>query len=450
MTYENFRDLLFARAKAAGFSDYELYYNAGTSFSVRVFKGEIDEYKNTESVGINFRGTIDGKMGYAYSERMDESVIEPLLKNAASNARIIEEEEQEKLYPGDKEYPKMDSQYNPKLDETSAAEKIAWALEMEKYAAGLDPRIKMINHCGIGNGESIMRIANSHGLDLSHRSNMASAALVALVEDVDGKVKNGYDYWNGRDFAEYDLQKIGRKAVDEALSYLGASSLESGAYPVILNNRMACDLFGTFAGIFNAESAQKGFSLLGKSKIGETIAAPHITLRDDAYYPGSLGGIPFDSEGVATQQKALIENGVLVNMLYNTKSAAKDGVKSTGNGFGRPLGTGRTHFYLVPGQTSYDELLKKAGRAVLVTSMGGLHSGTNTVSGDFSVSAEGFLVEDGSIVRPLEQITVAGNFYQVLKNIDVVGSDLRFPHPGGSGGTGMPSLLVHGLAISGL
>jgi PmbA protein len=99
---------------------------------------------------------------------------------------------------------------------------------------------------------------------------------------------------------------------------------------------------------------------------------------------------------------------------------------------------------------SYDDLLGKVDKGILITSMGGLHSGTNTVSGDFSVSAEGFLIENGKISRPLEQITVAGNFYQLLKGIEIVGSDLLFPSQGGAGGVGMPSLLVNGLTISGL
>ncbi|MCL2286171.1 MAG: TldD/PmbA family protein, partial [Firmicutes bacterium] len=161
----------------------------------------------------------------------------------------------------------------------------------------------------------------------------------------------------------------------------------------------------------------------------------------------------FDAEGVATQNKAIIENGVLKTLLYNTKSAEKDGVKSTGNaskaGFGGAIGTGTTNYYLVPGEKSYDELVQGLEKGVIITEMAGLHSGVNAVSGDFSVSAEGYFVENGKIVKPVEQITVAGNFYELLKNIETVGSDLRF-HSLGSGGIGMPSVLVNGLSIAGL
>ena len=451
MTFADFKKELFAQAQAKGFTDYEALFLGSEGFSVRVLNGEITEYKSTASQGVGFRGTYNGKMGYAASEKMDESVIGPMLDNAAANAGIIEEEAVEKLYPGDDSYPEVCA-YNPALNNTTAADKIKWATEMEAYAKSLDPRVKMADYCTIGNQESEMALANSYGLDLSQKSNMASALMIARVEE-DGKTKSAYEYWNGRDFADFDYKILAKKAVDTAISYLGAESIESGAYPVVFDNNNAKDLFSVFSSIFMAENAQKGFSLLNKDKIGETIAAPHITLRDDGVCDLSLGSMAFDAEGVATQQKAVIENGVLKTLLYNLKSAEKDGVKSTGNaskaGLGGAIATSCTNFYLVPSQTSFDQLISGVDKGVVVTDMAGLHSGVNPVSGDFSVSADGFLIENGKISKPVEQITVAGNFYEVLKNIQAVGSDLRF-HSSGQGGMGMPSILVDGLRVSGL
>ena len=451
MTFADFKQELFAQAKAMGFTDYEVLFLGSSGFSVRVLDGEITEYKNTASQGVGFRGTFGGKMGYASSEKMDASVIEPMLRNAAANAEIIEDETVEKLYPGGDTYPEVCA-YNPALNDVTAADKIAWTMDMEAYAKSLDPRVKMADYCTIGNQENEMAMANSYGLDLSQKSNVASAFMIARVEE-DGKTKSAYEYWTGRDFAELDYKAIAKKAVDTAISYLGAESMESGAYPVIFDNNNAKDLFSVFSGIFMAENAQKGFSLLSKEKVGETIAAPHITLRDDGVCDLSLGSMAFDAEGVATQQKAIIENGVLKTLLYNLKSAEKDGVKSTGNaskaGLGGAIATSCTNFYLVPSDTPFDELVGRVEKGVVITEMAGLHSGVNPVSGDFSISADGYLVEDGKIARPVEQITVAGNFYEVLKNIQAVGSDLRF-HSSGHGGIGMPSILVDGLTVSGL
>jgi len=389
-------------------------------------------------------------MGYAYSEQMTEEIITPLLNNAAANAGIIEEEAVEKLYPGDPSYPEVNS-YNPALNDVDAGQKIAYAIEMEKYAHSLDARVKLVDYCSVITMESHMAIANSHGLDLSQQRNMAAAYLMARVEE-NGITKSGYEIWMGRDFADFDYKKLADKAVKKALSYLGASSVESGDMPVVFDNNNTKDLFQVFAGVFMAESGQKGFSLLNKDKLGETIAAPHITLRDDGVHPDSLGSMAFDAEGVATQQKAVIENGVFKTLLYNLKSAEKDGVKSTGNaskaGFGGAITTSYNNFYLQPSATSFDEIIAPIERGVLITEMAGLHSGANPVSGDFSFSADGFLIENGKVTRPIEQITVAGNFYEVLKNIEAVGNDLRF-HSMGQGGLGMPSVRVAGLRVSG-
>ncbi|MCL1787642.1 MAG: TldD/PmbA family protein [Defluviitaleaceae bacterium] len=450
MTFEAFRDELFAQAKAKGFADYELYYTAGDSFSVRVYQGEIAEYKNTATEGAGFRGTFGGKMGYAYTENLDSEIIPKLLENAAANAGIIEDEEVEKLYHGDDKYPDVVS-YDPALNTVDTAQKIQWALDLEKYVLSLDPRVKMADYCTVSTGEGHMAMANSYGLNLSKKYNMGNAYVIARVEE-NGQNKSGYEYWAGRDFADFDYKKLAEKAVKEALASLGATSIPSGQYPVILDQNTTKDILGVFTSVFMAENCQKGFSLLNKSRLGETIAAPHITLRDDGVTDLSLGSMAFDAEGVATQNKAVIENGVLKTLLYNTKSAEKDGVKSTGNaskgGFGGAIGTSVTNFYLVPGTKSYDDLVAGLDKGVVITDMAGLHSGVNPVSGDFSVSADGYYVENGKIVKPVEQITVAGNFYDLLKNIETVGADLRF-HSGGSGGIGAPSILVNGLSVAG-
>ena len=451
MDYESFKEKLFARAGEYGFTDCELYYSASKNFSVRVFGGEINEYENTESIGASFRGTYGGRVGYAFTEKLDESVIEGLVVNAAGNAAIIEEEEIEKLFEGCEAYPEVKN-YNDVLEKYSAAEKIETATAMEKYAFSLDGRIVSVDYCGVETGEDEVRISNSYGLDLHDRSNFAAAyVLPRAVED--GVTKTGFELWHGNDLAEFSYEAAARTAVGRALSSLGAKSAESGDYKIVFENRSAVYLLACFSSVFFAENAQKGFSLL-KGKTGETIANETVTLRDDGVCGKSFKSPPFDSEGVATQNKAVIENGVLKTLLYNLKSAAKDGAESTGNGFkpnyGGTVATSCTNFYLAPSETPFDKMLEEAGSGILITDLAGLHSGSNTVSGDFSFSADGFMIENGKKGRPVEQITVAGNFFELLKNIVIVASDLKFSPPGNSGSFGTPSFLVSGLRVSGL
>jgi len=451
MIYNDFKVELFAQAKAFGFSDWEVYYSADTSFNVKIFGGEIAEYKNTDSTGLSFRGTYKGRVGYAYTEKLDAAIIPGMIKNAADNARVIEEEEIEKLYPGDKEYPTVES-YNPALEAVSSKEIIDMALALEKYAYGLDSRVKSVDYCSLGTQESLVSIANSYGLDLSTHSNFAFGFLMARVED-DGEPKTAHEIWHGNDFSKFSYSKLAETAVNRALSYLNAQSMKSASYPVIFDNRTACNLFEAFSSVFFAENAQKGFSML-KGREGDAIAAPLITLRDDGVCEESFGSTAFDSEGAATKQKAIIENGVLKTLLYNTKSATKDGKTTTGNGF-RPgfkasIGTACTNFYVMPSDTSLEKMQSGIKQGVLLTELAGLHSGLNTVSGEFSVSASGFLIENGKVTKPVEQITVAGNFYNLLKDIECVGDDLLFDIPSASGTFGMPSVLVKSLPISGL
>ena len=444
-------EAIFAEAKKHGFSDCEVYYSESNSFAVKIFGGEIAEYKNADCAGLSFRGTKN-RMGYAFTEKLDDTVIPGLIKNAADNAGVIEEKEIEKLYAGDDVYPKVDS-YNPALNDLSAKEKIDLALAMEKCAYGQDSRVKSVDYCQLGTSEGMVSIANSYGMDLSNRSNMAYAYLVARVEE-NGITKTGMEIWYGNDWGSFSYEAVAKAAVCRAISYLNAQSVESASYPVIFDNRTACSLMAAFSSVFFAENAQKGFSMLA-DKEGEVIAAPNITLRDDGVSEYvTFGSSPFDSEGVAVKKKAVISDGVLKTLLYNTKSAGKAGKAGTGNGFKASfrsaISTACTNFYIVPSDITPQKMRADIKKGILITEMAGLHAGINPVSGDFSISSEGFLIEDGQITRPVEQITVAGNFYNLLKDISCVASDLRFEVPTSGGTFGMPSILVRELPVSGL
>jgi PmbA protein len=373
------------------------------------------------------------------------------VENAAGNAGIIEEIEIEKLFPGDKNYLKADN-YNAALEKYTAAEKIDLAMKLEKHTLSLDKRVVSVDYCVIGTQENIKRISNSYGMELNDRSNMAFSYVQARVEE-NGVTKNAFDVWHGNDLADFSYEETAKNAVEKAVSYLTAKSTESGEYPIIFDNKRAIEVMECFSGIFFAENVQKGFSLL-KDKCGTEIASEIVTLRDDGNCDKCYYNPSFDSEGVATKNKTVIENGVLKTLLYNLKSAEKDGAESTGNGFKPGLrssvGTSPTNFYFQPSDVSFDKLLEQAGDGILITELAGLHSGANIISGDFSFSADGYMIENGKIGRPVEQITVAGNFYSMLKNITAIGNDLRFGPPGAGGALGMPSFSVGGLRVSGL
>ena len=167
-------------------------------------------------------------------------------------------------------------------------------------------------------------------------------------------------------------------------------------------------------------------------------------------YEDALTKVPFDDEGVLTTEKAIIDKGVFATALYNLKSANKAGTASTGNGFksGSTIGVSPTNLLVVPGEKTFDELCAEAGEGIIITDLSGLHAGVNAISGDFSLLCEGYLIENGKKGRPVEQITAAGNFYEIIKNITAVGSDI-INIPAGMGEFFTPSVLVSEVNISG-
>ncbi len=436
---------IIAEALQAGFTDCEVFYLGGESFEVLLMEGEVSNYENSSEGGISFRGTYAGRTGYAFSERLEEESIPFFIASAKENALLMPPEEQEELFAGE-EYPPFVGYY-PELEQVCVEKRIQLAKRMEEAALNGAESIASLDYCVLGIVKKEVSIINSLGLDVSYTKNFASGYVSAIARRGE-ETKKGSAFWKGTDWALFHPEETGRKAARRGAALLGASSVKSGSYAAVLDARAMTALLTSFSGIFFGENVQKGFSLL-KDRLGEQIAAPCVTLRDDALLAGGYASVPFDSEGVAGKNKTILEKGSLKTLLYNRKSAKKDGVASTGNGFKTgltaPVKTACTNFYIQKGGKPLSGLFAEMKNGLYITDFMGLHAGTNAVSGEFSLSAEGFLVEGGKIVRSVEQITIAGNFYTLLKDILVVGEDLYF----GAGGKGTPSVLVKTLAVAG-
>ena len=446
MERKAFLEKVLAYGKQAGFAECEVYYRGDKAFEVLILEGEVGHYENSREEGLAFRGNINGRTGYAYTERLTEDAIAYLVETAKENAALLSPEDCEELYEGEESYPALES-VNTALEELQVEEKIKAAMRMETAALAGAEEIASLDCCVLGTTLAEVAIKNTKGLDVSFAKNFATAYVSAIAKKGD-ETKTGSYFWKARDWNDFNPEMTGRRAARRAAAHLGAVSVPSGRYDIIFDGRAMISLLGAFAGIFFAENAQKGFSLL-QGKTGERIASDKVTLRDDALLRDGYGTYPFDSEGVSGKNKAVIENGVLKTLLYNRKTAKKDGVAATGNGFKMgltgPVKTAVTNFYLAKGTLSQEALRKQMGDGLLITGLMGLHAGTNAVSGDFSLSAEGFRIENGKIGQPVEQITVAGNFYQLLAEVEEIADDLYF----GSVGIGSPSVLVHGLTVAG-
>ena len=444
MDFNAFKAAVIAKCEALGITEYELYYQAAESTSISAFQHEINQFTSSIEGGVCFRCIVNGKMGYSSTEELSEAQAAAVVERAADNASVLEAEEPVFLGEGGKTYAQLPEEDNT-LPATDALIAKVLATQEQLYAA--NPAV--IDGCetnGISE-RSETAIFNSKGLDLHSESVMTGLVLVALVTD--GKeMANDYMVKLGK-LDNMDTEALTKEVAENALRKLGGDVAPTGAYPVVFDPHAMSSLLGTFSSIFSSESAQKGLSKLG-DKEGAEIAASCVTLMDDPFCDLSPRKKTFDAEGSPTYTKKVIENGTLNTLLYNLKTAAVAGKETTGNAskasYNASVGVRPCTMYIAPSETTEEEMLKAAGNGVYINSLGGLHAGADPISGDFSLQSAGFLIENGVKTTAVKSFTVAGNFYDLLKNVRAVASNLELP---GMGAFGSPSVLVDGLSIAG-
>ncbi len=435
-------DKLFEVASSKGIEDLQIYFIDSNEFEVGVFKSELENYTIANTQKLSVKGIYKGKMGTVTTEVLTDDVIDFLVDSVIASAIAIESEDEVFIYEGDKEYKKIEGIYNESLNNVTAKQKIADTYKLEELIKSKDERIKMVQ-VFYGDGSNHVKIRNSKGLNLEKLVNdgMIGAQVVAN----DGKdQRSAFEYTRSNDYADFNLEELATLAAKKAVALLGATPCESGEYEILLTKEASSSLLAPHVSMFSAESVQKNVSLL-KGKVNEVVGSTKISIVDDPFMKKSVRSGSFDDEGVATTYKELVKDGVLTGFMHNLKTAKKDDIKSTGNGFiGR--GIAPTNLYIKPGEFKYEDAVKSMKKGIIITDLAGTHSGANPISGDFSLQASGFLVENGKIIRPVALITVAGNYLDLLKDVTQVCDDLKFNF----GYIGSPSLLIKSLMVSGL
>lgn len=458
MDFNTFKQAVIAKADALGLTEYELYYQAEESTSVSAFKHEISQFTGSQEGGVCFRCIVNGRMGYASTEELSETQAASIVERAMDNARVLESDEPVFLGEGGKTYePLHIDAYE--LPTTEALIQKVLETQEKNYAA--DPAV--IDGCSAQGFAQSNRIAiyNSKGLDLEYQNNSAGLMAGSVVSD--GKeMANSFEIKVGA-LDTIDNDALTQKAAESALSKLGGEAAPTGSYPVVFSPEAMASLLSTFSVIFSSERAQKGLSQLADQE-GQPIAAEIVTLVDDPFYKDNPMPINFDAEGMPTYKKNIIERGELKTLLYNLKTAAVANAKAasgcrtaakmtTGNAskasYAAPVAIQPFTMYMEAGPVTEEELLRQVGSGVYINSLGGLHAGANPISGDFSLQSGGFMIEDGVKTRAVKSFTVAGNFYQLLKNITAIADNLELPHAMGMTAFASPSVRVDGLSIAG-
>ena len=448
MNYQEFKQAVIVAAAAKEVKDYELYYSESAETQTEIFKTEVKGFTTSSNLGVCLKCLVNGKMGYASTEHMSEEEAVSLVDRALDNAKSIESEEQAFIHTKGDTYAVLEKE-EAKLP--TAAELIDFSLSLQNQLYATDNRVVDGTQAYAGFLESKSALYNSNGLDLEDSAAFSFTYGMAVVADGE-EMYDGMEVASGK-FDSFNVEKIAKEAVKDAVDTIGAESVPSGKYSVVFSNKVMASMLSTYASVFSAEAAQKGLSLL-KDKEGEQIAADIVTLTDDPMKEDALVKATFDDEGVATYKKNVIEGGKFVTLLHNLKTAAVAGVKTTGNGFkasyASTVGIRPYSFYINPVKGTLEDLLAEAGNGIYVTSVEGMHAGANPITGDFSLAASGFCIEDGKKGKPVKSITVSGNFFTLLKEIASVGEDLKFnPFALSSSRCGSPSVLIKEMTIAG-
>ena len=434
---ELIRNAVAEAAKRFGAEGYELTISSREETGVEALKKEVSTVSYARSGSMVVRCVVDGKSGYAASELVTPEAAEGIVETACDNAGVVDEADQVGLFPGSDHY---EASRDACLELPDTDELRERALKLQELAYAADQKV-VDGTLSVVTGMNIVQdVMNSAGLQLHYETGL-------VFQGVQAAVKEGEDAAD--DFCLTDIRKKSpeetvQKAVSGALSKLGADTVPSGKYNVIMDSATICSLMQTYAAAFSARSAYLKTTLLA-GREGEQVASEKLTLIDDPFYPEKFGHCPFDGEGVAVYTKKVIDSGVLNTLLYNRMYAKLLGRQTTGNASSatsiEPKG-----LYIAPGKLSNEELLKTLGDGLYLTSLQGLHAGANRESGDFSLQADGFLVKAGVKAAPIKNFTVAGNFYQLLKQVAEVSSEVKF---GVGSAFGAPDVLFTDMAISG-
>ena len=436
------------RALRAGAAHAEAGLGSVRSLSVRVNGGAVESVKQSATRGLGLRVLVGGAQGFVTSTDLSPASLDDLAGHAVALARFSTPDEAN-AFPTPEEAddgPPPDlGLVDPAVLELPAERCIAMALELERVALACDPRIRRTDGAGVSRRDARSVLVNSHGLVRREADASVSAGVAPLAEDGPAKQQSG---WYGMVKCWLDQlespEAIAREAARRALARVGARPVPTARVPVVLSPDIAAAWLGDLFDAFSGESQLRRTTWLTASP-GETIASPLVTLVDDGRMPRGVGSSAYDGEGIPTRRNVLIERGRFATILYDHYHARRAGTRSTGSavrGYASTPAIGSTNLFLEAGRERPEAILARVERGLYVDDQGSY--GFNPTTGDYSYQAQGFWVEKGVKVFPVEGVTVAASALDMLRGVAAVGSDLRF-----LGSTASPTLLIAEMTVSG-
>jgi PmbA protein len=440
-----------ALAMKAGASDAEAVAREGDEFSVNVRMGQVETLKESGSRGLGLRVFLGRRSASTSTSDLSPDGIRQLVEGALGLAKVTEEDSFAGL-PDAVEFGSLPGDlhlFHEDVYSLPGPERIEWARRAEAAALGADPRITNSDGGSFDAATGRKALANSRGFHGGYRTSYAGVAAAPLAVDANGAMQRDGWWSSARRLADLESpESIGREAARRTLRRLGARRVATQRVPIVFAPEVAQSLIGALFEAASGDAIWRGASFLA-GRLGEQIAAPSLTIIDDntMLLPTGMGGFgssPFDGEGLPSRRTVVVEKGVLRNYL-NTYTARKLGMKSTHNasrGLAGTPGIGCGNLYLEPGALTPEQILAGVSAGLYVTSLMGF--GVNTVTGDYSRGATGLWIENGQLTHAVEEVTIAGNLAEMLRNVAAIGSDLEF-----RGAVASPTLRIDGMTIAG-
>ena len=439
--YLNLLSDLIARARAAGADAADAVLAAGTSVSIQRRLGQTEHIERAEGRDLGLRVFLGQRAAMVSSSSVDPAGFQALAERAVAMARVVPEDRfaglaETAASPAHDDLD-LDDPHEPTMEaltaRASAAEEAALAVLGITNSEGAEA----------GYGRTELVLVTSAGFTGRRVGTSHSVSATALAGSGTG-MQRDYDYHSTAHLADLDDPvRIGRNAGEQAIRRLNPTRPQTAKVPVVFDPRVAGSLLGHLTGAINGASVARGTTFL-KDKLGQRIFAPGIFIHDDPRRVRGPRSKVFDGEGTPTRGRALIEDGVLMTWLLDSRSARQLGLVSTGHaarGTGGPPSPSATNLYLAPGTLSPAELMADIRLGLYVTEMIGM--GVSGLTGDYSRGAAGFMIRDGVLAEPVAEITVAANLIDMFMSLTPAG-DLRFRR-----GTDSPTVRVEGMTIAG-
>lgn len=423
----------------------EVYYQDTHETSASVVDQRIESVEAKQERGIGLRVFREGRTGFSFTPDTSSPGIRKALDRAVAILPHVDPEPELKV-PAPEPTSFTLKNEDPHLGDVGVDRKVDMARRIESCALRFSTRVKRVRDSRYSDVWGGCWVANTAGLRAGYTMSRAFGSIELIAID---KEENQTGYAAGFALGIDDLEPdaIGIEAASRAINKLGAEAVTTRRTDVVLDPEVVSGIFGTLASAFYADNVIKSKSLL-KGLLGQKVARGTVTLIDDGRVPGAVNTGPVDAEGTPTRRTVLIEQGILTSYLHDDFTARK--MKTTRTGSAQRSGylssphIGTSTLLLRSTGIGRKALLGLVAKGIYVSEVMGLHT-IDPISGDFSLGAVGWEMENGAMVRPVQKMGISGNIRDLLDSLSAVADDLRFFASGNSGST----VLLEGISISG-